>query len=465
MKILFVLPQIGSGGIWNVGIASMSAVLKKAGHHVDLFEIDNLGEQLIGLLGKILADKPDIVSISVNSHQFPHAQKIAQEIKKNYPAPIFIGGVHAILFPDLLREAGTFDGVCIGEGEDAFLELVSKMAEGKDFLGVKGFWFRQGESIIKNEPRRLIEDLDRLPFPDRSIFRYFKKYKQKEIRPRFIFSRGCPFNCTYCCNHALKQNYAGSGRYLRFRSVDKAIEEIKKLREEYDFYHIKLDDDTFSINKNWLLEFCDKFPKVFNDLTFECNIRPGTADEESLLALKQAHCTLIKVGVETGSEELRKKVLNRQISNQEIISLFKKAKEIGLKTYSFNMVGIPGETKDSIKETILLNAQIQPDFMQITIFYPYMGTTLGNYSSKMGLVGRNDSADSYMRESILNLPTISKKEIERAARNFKFNVYKHYNLKKAVLEKGGQIKDFIISKPLLRFFAKAIKRLIPFDTT
>lgn len=463
MRILFVLPQIRSSGVWNVGVASMSAVLKEAGHDVDLFEIDNLDQQLVDLLEQIRINQPDIISISANSHQFPYAKKIAREIKKNCHVPIFIGGVHAILFPELLEKEEMFDGLCLGEGEEALLELVDKIEKNEDYFHTRNFWFRQGKNIIKNEPRGLIEDLNQLPFPDRSIFRYFKKYGQKKITPRFIFSRGCPFNCAYCCNHALKRKYAGLGTYLRFRSVNKAIEEIKDLKQKYNFQHIKLDDDTFSFNKAWLLDFCNKFSKNFN-MTFECNIRPGSVDEESLVALKNGGCVLIKVGVETGNEDLRKNVLNRQISNQEIINLFKKAKEIGLKTYSFNMVGIPGETKDSIKETILLNARIRPDFMQITVFYPYFGTTLGKTCLEQGLIG-NDAADSYMEKSILKLPTISKREIEAAARNFKFNVYKHYDRKKALLEKQEQIKDFIVSRPLLRFFAKAIKRLIPFDTS
>jgi len=458
MKILFILPEIGSGSVWNVGVASMSAVLKKAGHNVDLFEIDNLDQQLTDLLERIRINKPDVINISANSHQFPYAKKIARAIKKTYPAPIFLGGVHAILFPELLEKEEMFDGLCLGEGEEAFLELANKIEKNEDYLHIQNFWFRRGNNIIKNEHGKLIEDLDQLPFPDRSIFRYFKKYGQKKVTPRFIFSRGCPFNCAYCCNHVLKRKYTGLGTYLRFRSVNKAIEEIKDLKQRYNFQHIKLDDDTFSFNKAWLIDFCDKFSKNF-DMTFECNVRPGSVDDESLVALKKGGCTLIKIGVETGNEDLRRKVLNRNISNQEIISLFKKAKDIGLKTYSFNMIGIPGETKQSIKETILLNTQIRPDFMQITIFYPYLGTILGDSCFKEGLTG-NDVADSYMKESILQLPTISKREIEVAARNFKFNVYKHYDIKKAILEKQRQIKDFIISKPLLRFFAKIIYRLI-----
>lgn len=449
MKILFIFPKINSGAVWQVGIASLSAVLKTAGHHVDLFEMDDLNQDLARLLNYIQESRPDLIGISTNSHQYPYAKIIAKAIKEICASPVFIGGVHPTLFPELIEKEEVFDGLCVGEGEEALLEVVNKMAEGRDYADTKNFWFRRGKDIIKNGPRRLLEDLDSLPFPDRSIFNYFKKSRGKKITPRFIFSRGCPFNCTYCCNHALKQKYALSGTYLRFCSVDKALQEIKKLKEEYSFSHIKLDDDTFSLNKNWLLEFCNKFPGQFPGLTFECNVRPGTADEESLLALKKANCILIKVGVETGNEDLRRKVLARQISNNEILDVFKKAKAVGLKTYSFNMVGIPGETKKTIRETVELNVKLRPDFMQITVFYPYLGTTLGDRCLREGLI-KNDFADSYMTESVLDLPTISQKEIERAAKNFKFDVYKHYDIKKAAQEKKAQLKGFIKKKILKR---------------
>ncbi|MBI2041584.1 MAG: radical SAM protein [Candidatus Nealsonbacteria bacterium] len=441
MKILFIFPQIGSAGLWSVGIASMSAVLKKAGHKVDLFEIDNLSQQA-ELLKRIEESRPDVIGISTNSHQFSHAREIARTIKKARQIPIFVGGTHIILFPESLEKEEAFDGVCLGEGEESFLELIDKMQKGEDYFNTKNFWFRRGREIIKNESRKLMEDLDKLPFPDRRIFRYFKKYEQKEIMPRFIFSRGCPFNCTYCCNHALNKKYAGLGKYLRFRSVDKAIEEIADLKKNYNFRHIKLDDDTFSLNKNWLLEFCGKFPKNFN-MTFECNIRPGSVDDESLAALKAGGCSMIKVGVESGNELLRKEALGRSISNQDIIELFKKAKNLGLKTYSFNIIGIPGETKKSIEEAVNLNIRLRP------------GTILGEKCIKEGLIG-SGSADTYFKKSILELPTISRKEIELAVQNFKFNIYKHYDVKKAILEKKEQLKNFVISRPRLRFFAKFI---------
>lgn len=453
------MPQIDSGCVWHVGIALISAVLKKAGHNFDLFEIDNLNDHLKELLKNIRQEQPDIIGISVNSHQFPYARKIAQAIKQNHSTPIFVGGIHTILYPESFEEEKAFDGVCIGEVEEAFLEVINRIEKGEDYFDVKNFWFRKGETIIKNGYRPLIKSLDGLPFPDRSIFRYFKKYGQKQVVPRFIFSRGCPFSCTYCCNHALRKQWTGLGTYLRFLSVDKAIREIKDLKNRYKFKHIKLDDDTFSFNTEWLLRFCNRFAKDFPDTTFECNARPGTIDENTLKILKNSRCNLIKVGVETGNEDLRKKVLNRNISNQDIIDLFDKAKEIGLKTFSFNMVGIPGETKKTIQDTIKLNTRIKPDFMQITIFYPYIGTILGDRCIKEGFIS-SISADSYMKTSILNLPTISKKEIERAARNFKFDVYKHYDIKKALMVKIEQFQESILSKPLLKSILKTVYNAI-----
>lgn len=420
--------------------------------------MDDYDRQIGGLLGKIKEFSPGIIGISSNSHQFSHTKKIAQEIKKNYSLPVFAGGAHTTLRPEVIKEEKSFDGVIIGEGERAFLSLVNKIESKEDYSAVDNCWFRKGGQIIKNKLAPLIEDLNTLPFPDRSIFRYFYENKEKRT-PRFIFSRGCPFECTYCCNHIFKKIYHNLGRYVRWRSVDSALREIELTREKYYFNYFKVDDDIFSLNKQWLLEFCGKFQEKFKDLTYECNVRPGAIDEEGLVNLKKSGCRLIKIGIETGNEDLRKKVLNRNFSNQDIIDTFSRAKKIGLKTFSFNMVGIPGETRETIRETMELNKIIKPAFMQVTVFYPYPNTALGEICSKNGYMER-DFENSYMEKTILKLPTISKKEIEKAARDFKFNVYWSYDKKKALAEKKRRIKKFIIARPLLHFLAKFFKKFI-----
>ena len=241
-------------------------------------------------------------------------------------------------------------------------------------------------------------------------------------------------------------------------SVDWAIEQIRDFKEQYNFNHFKVDDDTFSLNKEWVLEFCEKYSKEFN-MTFECNVRIGSVDEETLEALKKAGCNLIKVGLEAGNQELRKEVLGRNISNNEVIELFDLAKQVGIKTFSFNMIGIPGETKQTIQETIDLNAKIKPDFMQVTAFYPYPETLLGQKCIEQGLITK-DHIDCYMDESVLELPGLSSSQIKKEVRNFTYNVYKQYDSKKAIKEKMRQVKGFIISTPLLYKISRPIYRLI-----
>ena len=457
MKVLFIIPKIGSQAKWLVGVALLSAVLKEAGHKVDLLEIDNK-EDINKINPFIELEQPELIGLSVNSHQYIYAVEIAKKIKSEFNIPVFLGGVHATIKPNEVIQEKSFDGIGIGEAEYTFLELVRRFSKGQDYTDLNGFWFRKTGKVIKNDIGQLIGDLNELPFSDYSIFKYFREAGKKEIVPRFIFSRGCPFNCTYCCNHVFKKIYAASGKYLRFRSTDKAIAEISLAKEQYNFKHFKIDDDTFSLNKQWVFEFCEKYPKKFN-MSFECNVRPGTIDEQILLALKKAGCNLIKVGVETGNESLRKKILGRNISNQDIIELFDLAKEINLSTFSFNMIGVPGETKKTIKETIDLNAKIKPDFMQVTAFYPYPGTVLGEECIRQGLIAK-EHIDSYMEESVLELPHLSSGQIKKAVKNFNYNVYKQYDLKKALKEKVNHLKRFIISTPLLYKLAKPIYRSI-----
>lgn len=455
MKILLIFSKIGSPTNWMVGLSFMSAVLKEAGYDVDLLEIEKK-EDINEVISFVKSYRPQIIGLSANSHQYSYILQIAKEIKSKFNLPLFLGGVHSTMQPNEVIQEEVFDGISIGEAEYAFLELVKRIEKGENYTNINNFWFRKNGEIIKNNIGSLLEDLDKLPFPDVSIFKHFKEAGGKKVFPRFIFSRGCPFDCTYCSNHAFKKIYAGHGKYVRFRSVDKAIEEIGRIKNKYNFEHFRIDDDTFSLNRNWVLEFCEKYSKKFN-MSFECNIRVGTADEQVLKSLKMAGCRMIKIGLEAGNEKLRMEVLNRHISDKEIINLFDLAKKIGLLTFSFNMIGIPGETKQSIKETINLNVRIKPDFMQITVFYPYPNTLLGERCVNEGLITRK-KIDSCMDESILQLPNLSRRYIKRAVRNFKYNVYKHYDWKKALEEKKNNFKKIIISNPFLSRLIRPIYR-------
>lgn len=454
MRVFFVLLKINSDCQWHVGLSYISATLKKVGHEVELFELGNINEQKQLFWEKIKKFNPGVIGISANSHQIQYVEEVSNIIKSCAAAPVFLGGIHTTLNPGVVAELKNIDGICVGEGEEAFLELVETLSTGKDIKNVNNFWMKEGDEVFKNICRPLVDDLDFLPFPDRSIFNYFKNEKTKKT-PRFIFSRGCPFDCAYCCNHAIKKVYKDLGKYVRFRSVNLAIAEIGAELQKYNFSHFKLDDDTFSLNKVWLKEFCEALAVKNWNLTFECNIRPGTIDDDGMMALKKGGCVLVKIGVETGNESLRKNVLNRRFSNEDIIKTFKMAKENGIKTFSFNMIGVPGETRQTIKETLDLNIEIKPDFMQVTIFFPYRGTVLGDLCFQKGYVGEH-LEDSYMEKSSLRLPRISKHAIERAAMNFKFRVYWQYDKKKAFREAIFRIKMFILSNRMLHLIIKKV---------
>ncbi len=458
MNILLILLKINSDCQWHVGLANISAVLKEKGYNVALFEMNNYTQDKRCLLDKISQYKPDVIGISANSHQFRYIGSLAADIKSFFHAPVFVGGVHTTLTPDSIGDIKELDGICIGEGELPFLELVNRIAAKKDYFDVENFWFRKDTKIVMNKMGRLIENLDTLPYPDRSIFAYFKSATGKVV-PRFIFSRGCPFECSYCCNHAFKKIYTGLGKYVRRRSVEKALAEIELEKNRYNFTCFKLDDDTFSLDKTWMMEFCNKLSKTRWGLTFECNVRPGTIDEEGMEFLKKAGCNMIKIGIETGDENLRWQILNRHFTDENIIKTFNLAKRFNIRTFSFNMIGVPGETPETVRATVDLNTKIRPDRMQVTAFYPYPHTILGELCQERGYIER-DHEDSYMKKSTLKLPTISKKQIEKFVKNFKFLVYWRYDKRIALIEKWLQFRESFLSNKFFHYFLKRIYKLV-----
>lgn len=413
MKVHFILPHVNTFWFADVhhGLMSISSVLKSHGHDVSLTYIKKMPSR-DDILEPIRKIKPDIIGFSTTTHQVEYVKQWSQWVKEEFNLPTICGGTHVILFPEQVINFPGMDMVCVGEGEYPMLEL----ADNPERTDIENLWFKKDGRIIRNSMRPLIASLDDLPFPDYDLFDYTSMVKDRGGDSSVLVSRGCPYSCTYCSNHALRDAQQGKGVFLRVRSVDNTLLLLKKLAQKYPINHFTFADDIFGIHKKWALEFCGKYPREFN-LKWECNLRPENVDEELMQGLKSANCVQVDMGIEAGNEQIRKEVLNRKMSNDQIIKAFDMAHRFGIKTASYNMVGLPGETPDMIKETISLNKRIAPDQIIISIFYPYPGTQLYEVCEKEGYLGEKHSA-SYMTESVLNLPTITRPELEKLYTEF-----------------------------------------------
>lgn len=419
MKIHFIYPDIivkfgdrvKLGNRIQMGIASMSACLKANGHTTSLHHVinENRDQELINL---VKSEHPDIIAFSSTTNQYPYVKHMCHLLKKQFDLPIIVGGIHATLSPESVISDKNIDIVCIGEGEYPLLDLANNLEAGKGIDSIPNLWIKKEEDVIKNPPRPLIQDLDDLPLHDFDLFDYERVLKRNRRVASFITGRGCPFVCSYCCNHALKRLYKNKGHYVRYRSADRVLEEIEYVTEKYKVRSINFDDDSFTLSKKWISEFCEKYPQKF-DLEFECNIRVGTIDIDTLSELRTAGCRKIHIGVECGNESFRRNVLKRDMTNKQIIDVFKDASETGIKTTSFEMFGFPFETREIVEETIAFNKQISPSEIQFSIFYPYPGTDLHNLCEKRGYL-RHTSFDSYFEtSSTLKLPNLSEQDIKK----------------------------------------------------
>lgn len=445
-KVCFIYPNIFSVYTterFHFGIASISSVLKQNGHETSLFPIDTY-KQLNDLFNRLEEYQPDIVAFSAVSSQFRHVQRISSEIKKSFDTMVICGGVHATLAPECLEETEGLDAIVRGEGEYPLLELVNE----EDRTDIENVWFKKDGEIIKNDIRPLISDLDSLPFMDRELFGYQDIVDKVNVAD-FMFSRGCPFKCTYCCNHALSRLYQGKGDYLRFRSVEDALEEIEEVTRKYRVNMLAFGDDTFSVDREWFVSFLTEYKKRF-DFPFKCQVRPGTCTREMFQLLKKSGCVRVGIGVESGNPRILREVMKRGATVEQIEETFKDAREAGLVTIAGNIIGVPGEDKETIKDTIKLNAKINPSSSVAGLFYPYIRTDLRKHCEEEGFVIK-DASDKFVerRDVAVELPTIKKKELLYYARNFRYLVSKEHSLRKALYYKIYDDPKLLIVKILL----------------
>ena len=446
MNIFFVFPSIKLDLTVNHGIASLCGVIRDKGHKVFLYHPDRLNDR--ELTSEFRKEDYDLCLVSSVTNQWPYALQMIRSLRRISDIPVIAGGHHVTHYPNILEEHDDLDGICIGEGDIALGELLDKLEKGEDYHHINNMRFRRRKDgkLINSGIGGLIEDLDSLPPPDYSVF----SGKNISNYPALMFSRGCPYSCTYCCNNSLKKLYKGKGKYMRTKSVTTAIKETAEFIRTYDPPALNFDDDTFIKNREWLYSFLDEYRKI-TTIPFNCNTRPETVDEDLCKRLAAANCNIISIGVESGNEELRKKILKRHMSNAMIERSFELIKNSGIKTSSFNMVGIPDETYEDYMDTVKLNRRIDPDFMQISIFYPYKETELGDYARAQGYV-RSDGnfSHSYFSRSILSMERFPKWKIKCAYLFFHFNVIRRRSPGKAVyyLLRYNVLKNAFLKKSI-----------------
>jgi len=428
--LTLMLRPIGSPEFISFGISYISSLLKNHGHQTDLLVLSSsFGKKSWSLINRRLhLFSPDLVCFSAVSSQYPFITKVAKHIKSHHPELfLLIGGPHVSLNA---KEAisDVYDAACVGEGEYPTLELVSALDSGVPPSKIQNLWIKKDGLIEKNSQREFLQDLNDLPYPDRQM--WFPALADcNPGRFSVLLGRGCPFNCTYCSNHALRR--LASGRYVRWRSQENIVQEISWIHEQFsDVREFYLEVETFNVNREWALTLCERL-KEFNGLLsspleFGVNLRltAQAKIDDFFPAFKAANIRYVNIGLESGCERVRKKILKRDYSNKMVIESVNSARIYGIKVALYNLIGIPGETFSDFRETIHMNRICQPDWHFTSIFYPYPGTDLYYLCLKKGYLSEKTELSRERYIPTLDLPGFNKKDIQRSFTLFDYFVYR-----------------------------------------
>ncbi|MEW6524419.1 MAG: radical SAM protein [Bacillota bacterium] len=396
MRVLLVYPDFleskggtAQHGSYSEGLASLSAVLKSQGHQVALMHLTRPAHER-EYLAELASYQPDLVGFNSRTSVFPYVRQYALWTKQYDDIPTVCGGYHATLVPQETLDTPGIDAVCIGEGEHILAGLCRAVEQGEDWSQLPGVWTRCGGQMVRNPVAPLVEDLDTLPLPDFSLFDYRRLAASQMSTALVMLSRGCPYNCAYCCNHGLRKVYPNPARYTRFRSPERSIVYLEQLRTSYPgLRYLNFMDDILPLNREWFSDFISRYRREVG-LPFSCRLRANLVDRDVVCALKEAGCYLVHMGVETGDEELRRAVLNRPISQEQLVKAFDTCRDLDMSTLAYNMINLPGETVNSTLSTIRLNARLRPQRMVVSIFYPYPGTDLHRLSWERGWLSGSD---------------------------------------------------------------------------
>lgn len=417
------------------GMAIIATVLKHAGHEVQLLVFSPRSTYAETIERYIETHHPKLFCLTAVSTQFGFVRELARLVKHIDPSIfVIVGGHHASLDSEEAIKTPNLDAICVGEGDRSTIDLARRMETGEPLTGIPHLWLKRPDGTVeKNPPAAFDQDLNSLPYIDREMWEPWVAHPDQY--PSVLLGRGCPFRCTYCSAHAMQR--LAEGRFVRFRSPDNIVGEIAAISARYPHVdNIYLEVETIAHQK----EAAPLFAKLarFNavrekKLMFGVNftvtstfIRNEEHCREFLGMLKCANVVYLNIGLESGSERLRHDVLRRpKYTNAEFLQFCRLAREYGISVDLYVLIGIPGEKPADFRETIQLVRAARPKMVQLSIFYPYLGTDLATIALERGLVTRESLNPSLERaRPALDLPTFSRRRVRLEYVLFWFKVYR-----------------------------------------
>lgn len=396
MKIVFV-----AIGVENLAVEFLSSFIKRHHHQAELVfdprlfdnevfhfkKISKIFDTKKEIAREILSRNPDLIGFPVFTLNYQRSLELAKEIKKiNKNIPILFGGIHPTSVPDVVIKEKNVDIVCIGEGENALIELLNSYKKNIKKTDIKNLWFKENGKIIKNPVRPLIRDLNKMPFPDKDLF--------YNIYPKFIkdyytvSSRGCPFNCTYCANNVLQNIYRGLGKSIRQRSPQNLIEELVIAKKKYHPKQITFADDVFVQDIVWLKEFVDLYKKKIN-LPYTMLTHPRFITKEVASLLAKSNCFLLAFGIQSASEKTRANILKRFETNEQILIAAQNCHKAKLRFSIDHIFNIPGEGIEEQEEALAFYNQLRPSIINSYWLQYFPRTEIINSALKYGIIQKN----------------------------------------------------------------------------
>lgn len=464
MRILFIFPNwtkvFGTfssvakktSGFPPLNLALLAAVAERDGHTVKIIdaEVEELSNE--NILEKIKEFSPDLIGLTSTSPMFHIVVDTARAIKQAFDIPIIVGGTHVTIMKEKAFE-DCFDFLCVGESDETFPCFLKALEQKKDLSSVAGLIFRKNNNILFTGNPPPVTDLDKIPFPARHLLkmdRYITgTMRGRKIYTSVMFSRGCPFKCIYCSIKVF-------GDKIRRRSVKNFVDEIELVIKKFGITHFYFLDDTLTLDRRYTLDLCDEIDKRNLKITFDGNTRANLVDDELIGRLVRSGMIRIGFGLETADPKVLK-IIRKGVPLESYITANKLTNKYKIETINSVMLGLPGETRESINKTIsFLRRTKEIQHATYSIAMPYPGTEFYEMAKRgeYGLKLHTEDFSKYQRyeSAVLSVNDITPQELIHLQKSGLLKIYLTPHRIIPMLRRFGII-------PLLTPFLVALKDL------